>query len=99
MHVAVRRYEGDLLAIIGKDGFKLTMGKYYTPKDINIDKVGIPPEKEVKDRELTEEEKASYKKLIEEYRIGVTKSRATIFFRSLRPERTWSFHLILQRRR
>ena len=45
------------------------MAKYYTPKDINIDKVGIPPEKEVKDRELTEEEKTSYKKLIEEYRI------------------------------
>jgi len=31
--------------------------------------VGIPPAKEVKDRELTEEEKASYKKLIEEYRV------------------------------
>ncbi|MBR5016929.1 MAG: hypothetical protein IKX50_04285, partial [Spirochaetia bacterium] len=31
--------------------------------------VGIPPEKEVKDRDLTDEEKASYKKLIEEYRI------------------------------
>ena len=57
------------LRSLGKDGFKLTMAKYYTPKDINIDKVGIPPEKEVKDRELTEEEKTSYKKLIEEYRI------------------------------
>ena len=57
------------LRSLGKDGFKLTMGKYYTPKDINIDKVGIPPEKEVKDRELTDEEKAAYKKLIEEYRI------------------------------
>ena len=57
------------LRSLGKDGFKLTMGKYYTPKDINIDKVGIPPEKEVKDRDLTDEEKASYKKLIEEYRI------------------------------
>ncbi len=57
------------LRSLGKDGFKLTMAKYYTPKDINIDKVGIPPEKEVKDRELTEEEKTSYKKLIEEYRV------------------------------
>ena len=57
------------LRSLGKDGFKLTMGKYYTPKDINIDKVGIPPAKEVKDRDLTDEEKASYKKLIEGYRI------------------------------
>lgn len=54
---------------LGKDGFKLTMSKYYTPKDVNINKVGIPPAKEVKERELTEEEKTSYKKLIEEYRI------------------------------
>ena len=57
------------LRSLGKDGFKLTMAKYYTPKDINIDKVGIPPAKEVKERELTEEEKTSYKKLIEEYRV------------------------------
>ena len=54
---------------LGKDGFKLTMSKYYTPKDVNINKVGIPPAKEVKDRELTEDEKTSYKKLIEDYRI------------------------------
>ena len=54
---------------LGKDGFKLTMSKYYTPKDVNINKVGIPPAKEVKDRELTEDEKASYKKIIEENRI------------------------------
>ena len=57
------------LRALGKEGFKLTMSKYYTPKDVNINKVGIPPDKEVKDRELTEEEKTSYKKLIEEYRI------------------------------
>ncbi|MBQ3648240.1 MAG: S41 family peptidase [Spirochaetia bacterium] len=54
---------------LGKDGFKLTMSKYYTPKDVNINKVGIPPDKEVKERELTEAEKASYKKLIEEFRV------------------------------
>ena len=54
---------------LGKDGFKLTMSKYYTPKDVNINKVGIPPDKEVKERELSEEEKTSYKKLIEDFRI------------------------------
>ena len=57
------------LRALGKDGFKLTMSKYYTPKDVNINKVGISPDKEVKDRELTEEEKTSYKKLIEDFRI------------------------------
>ena len=57
------------LRSLGKDGFKLTMAKYYTPKDVNINKVGIPPDKEVKDRELTDDEIASYKKLIEEFRV------------------------------
>ena len=57
------------LRSLGKDGFKLTMSKYYTPKDVNINKVGIPPAKEIKDRELTDDEKASYKKLIEDFRI------------------------------
>lgn len=54
---------------LGRDGFKLTMSKYYTPKDVNINKVGIAPDKEVKEKELTDEEKASYKKLIEEFRV------------------------------
>ena len=54
---------------LGKDGFKLTMSKYYTPKDENINKVGIPPSKEVKEREFTEDEKKSYKRLIEEFRV------------------------------
>ena len=54
---------------LGKDGFKLTMSKYYTPNDVNINKVGIPPDREVKEKDFTEEEKESYKKLIEEFRI------------------------------
>ncbi|MDR1232171.1 MAG: S41 family peptidase [Spirochaetaceae bacterium] len=28
-------------------GFKLTTARYYTPSDVNIDKVGIPPDREV----------------------------------------------------
>jgi len=54
---------------LGKNGFKLTMSKYYTPKDENINKVGIPPFKEVKEKEFSETEKKSYKKLIEEFRV------------------------------
>ena len=30
------------------DGFKITMARYYTPSDTNIDKIGIPPDMEVK---------------------------------------------------
>jgi len=29
------------------DGIKLTMARYYTPSDTNIDKIGIPPDSEV----------------------------------------------------
>lgn len=55
---------------IGLSGFKLTMSKYYTPEDKNIDKVGIPPLKEVKEKEFTDEEMESYKKLVEEFTIS-----------------------------
>ncbi|MEW5814108.1 MAG: S41 family peptidase [Spirochaetota bacterium] len=47
-------------------GFKLTMSRYFTPSGVNIDKIGITPDKEVKEREFTEEETKSYKRLIEE---------------------------------
>lgn len=38
----------------GKTGFKLTMSRYYTPSDANIDKVGIQPDLEVKTPEMTD---------------------------------------------
>ncbi len=46
------------------DAMKLTIAKYYTPSGVNIDKVGIKPDVEVKEPELTEEE---IKDLIEIY--------------------------------
>jgi len=47
------------------DGIKLTMARYYTPSDVNIDKIGIPPDFEIKNMEtLSEEEEAAYVKLI-----------------------------------
>lgn len=46
------------------DGFKFTIERYYSPSDSNIDKVGIPPDLEVLYPELTEEEQASYVKLL-----------------------------------
>ncbi|HOV65222.1 MAG TPA: S41 family peptidase, partial [Spirochaetia bacterium] len=53
----------------GKGGFKLTMSRYYTPNDINIDKIGISPDKEVKEPEFTEEELGYLKILLENNRI------------------------------
>ena len=50
---------------LGDTGFKLTMSRYYTPSDANIDKVGIAPDLEVKEPALTPAEEASLSTLIE----------------------------------
>lgn len=50
---------------LGSTGFKLTMSRYYTPSDANIDKVGIAPDLEVREPELTPEEEASLTELLE----------------------------------
>lgn len=48
------------------DGMKITMARYYTPSDVNIDKIGIPPDREIKNQEeFTHEEEVSYTKLLE----------------------------------
>lgn len=56
---------------IGDGGFKLTISRYYTPAGNNIDKIGIEPDIEVKEPELTEEELESYQQIIEK-RLIVT---------------------------
>jgi carboxyl-terminal processing protease len=45
-------------------GFKLTTARYYTPSDVNIDKVGIPPDREVLFPEFTAEESENLSQLI-----------------------------------
>ncbi|MCH5290252.1 MAG: S41 family peptidase [Treponema sp.] len=47
------------------DGFKLTIARYYSPSDTNIDKIGIPPDREVTFPALTEDEQKAYADLIE----------------------------------
>ncbi len=54
---------------IGDSGFKLTMSRYYTPSGENIDKIGIAPDRIVKEEELTDEETESYKKIVEKFLI------------------------------
>ncbi|MBN1797004.1 MAG: S41 family peptidase [Spirochaetales bacterium] len=55
--------------VMGDSGFRLTVAKYYTPKGISIDKVGVKPDVEVKEEEYSEAEKTSYEKLIKENTI------------------------------
>jgi len=48
-----------------KTGFKLTMARYYTPSGVNIDKIGIVPNQELKDKELTDAQLGEYRKLLD----------------------------------
>lgn len=48
------------------DGIKLTIARYYSPSDTNIDKIGIPPDYEVKFPALTEKEQEAYVNLMNE---------------------------------
>ncbi|MDR1179040.1 MAG: PDZ domain-containing protein [Spirochaetales bacterium] len=50
---------------LAKGGFRLTMSRYYTPSGVSIDKVGIQPDREIKEAAFTEEETAALAKLIE----------------------------------
>ncbi len=55
--------------LINKDGFKITVARYYSPSDVNIDKVGIPPDREVAYPEFTEEEAKLYASLLDSGKI------------------------------
>lgn len=48
---------------------KLTMARYYTPSDTNIDKVGIPPDLDVGYPEFSEDDEKSYVDLIKSNEI------------------------------
>jgi carboxyl-terminal processing protease len=50
-------------------GFKITTARYYTPSDVNIDKIGIPPDREVLFPEFTEENAEQLNRLITGNRI------------------------------
>ena len=53
-----------------KEEIKMTMARYYSPSDTNIDKIGIPPDLEVSYPELTEDDENAYKKLIDSNEIS-----------------------------
>jgi len=45
-------------------GFKITTARYFTPSDVNIDKVGIPPDSEILFPQYTEEDADRMNRLI-----------------------------------
>jgi carboxyl-terminal processing protease len=54
---------------LDKTGFKITIARYYTPSDVNIDKIGIPPDREVLFPEFTDEDSEKLGELIKANRI------------------------------
>ena len=50
---------------IGDASFKLTIARYFTPNDINIDKIGVEPNIEAIERQLSDEEQELLDKLFE----------------------------------
>ena len=54
-----------MIPLSSTDGIKITMARYYTPSDMNIDKIGIPPDQEVKNlKEFTPDEEKLYMEMI-----------------------------------
>lgn len=54
---------------LGREGFKLTISRYYTPSGVNINGTGIEPNLKIAEPELNDEENASLKKLFEEHLV------------------------------
>ncbi|MDR2109864.1 MAG: S41 family peptidase [Spirochaetaceae bacterium] len=54
---------------LDRAGFRITTARYFTPSDVNIDKIGIPPDREVLFPEFTDEEAEKLNELIAANRI------------------------------
>jgi carboxyl-terminal processing protease len=54
---------------LDKSGFKITTARYYTPSDVNIDKIGIPPDLEVLFPKYSNEELEALNVLLNSNRI------------------------------
>jgi carboxyl-terminal processing protease len=53
-----------------RTGFKITIARYYTPSDVNIDKSGIPPDREVKFPDFTDADAEKLNELMNANRIS-----------------------------
>ena len=53
-----------MIPLTETEEIKLTMARYYTPSDTNIDKIGIPPDLEAGYPDFTEDDEKAYLELI-----------------------------------
>jgi len=89
---------------LSNTGFKITTARYYTPSDVNIDKIGIPPDREILFPEYTEEDAVKLNELVNANKIPewvgqnhqATAAQIDVFARTL--EREYSLNLPLLRR-
>jgi carboxyl-terminal processing protease len=58
-----------IIDLLNNDAMKITMARYYTPSDANIDKLGIPPDREVLFPALTEAEEKALTELLSTTKI------------------------------
>jgi carboxyl-terminal processing protease len=59
-----------VMDLLSQDAMKVTMARYYTPSDANIDKQGIPPDREILFPKLTEAEEKSLADLLKTTKIA-----------------------------
>jgi carboxyl-terminal processing protease len=56
---------------LDRSGFRITIARYFTPSDVNIDKIGIPPDLEVKFPEISDGDVEKINALMNSSRISV----------------------------
>jgi len=90
---------------LGKTGFKMTMSRYYTPSDANIDKTGIPPDLEVKSPKLSDAQVKQVEELLvsgkikdwAEKREQATKAEIKAFVASLKLKDFGGYEYLVER--
>jgi len=88
-----------VIDLLNNDAMKITMARYYTPSDANIDKLGIPPDREVLFPEMTVEEEETLSALLQTTKIAdfvagktsLSSAEAESFAREL--YKTWPIEL------
>ncbi len=59
-----------VIDLLNEDAMKITMARYYTPSDANIDKLGIPPDREILFPVLTDVEEKALTELLKTTKIA-----------------------------
>ena len=80
-----------VMDLMNNDAMKMTMARYYTPSDANIDKLGIPPDREVLFPVLSDAEEKALSDLLKTTKIAdfvasageVTDAKATAYAQEL----------------